>query len=70
MTDQKDLIRRLAYGLDACLDHLAKEAEKERRREEGKSLRQITNRQMHGMAHDAVVEAFALLGLDADGPSR
>ena len=59
-----DLIRRLAYGLDAALPHLDAAAAKEKRAEEGKNLREITKQQSAEMARKAVNEAFDLLGLD------
>lgn len=37
-----NLIRKLAMSLDTCMDLVHKAAEAERRREEGKSLRNIT----------------------------
>lgn len=66
MTDQTDLIRRLAYALDACLVHLDQQAERERRAEEGKPVRQITKQERAKMAHLAVTEAFDLLGIPED----
>lgn len=58
------LIRCLAYGLDACLDHLNAAAAREKRREEGKALRSVTEQQRAEMASKAVAEAFGLLGLE------
>ena len=59
-----DLIRRLAFALDASLDHLDRQAAAEKRREAGKSLRSITEQQRAEMAHKAVAEAFDVLGLE------
>ena len=42
MTDHTDLIRRLAMALDTCEPLVDREAQRERLREEGKRLRQIT----------------------------
>lgn len=61
MTDQKDLIQRLAILLDACTDHLDRLAEQEKRREEGKSLRSITHQKRAASARDALDEAWNLL---------
>jgi len=60
----EDLIRRLAFAVDASLPYLDKQASAEKRREEGKPLRNVTCQQRAVMAHKAVAEAFDLLGLE------
>lgn len=64
LEEHRDLLRRLAFGLDAALPHLARDAQRERRDEEGKALRSVTKQQRYDMAAEAVGEAFALLGLE------
>lgn len=59
-----DLIRRLAFAVDACLDYMDAKAAREKRDSEGKALRAITEQQRAEMAHKAVEEAFDLLGLE------
>lgn len=60
--EQKDLIRQLAMLLDNCLPHLRAKAAKEKRQEEGKSLRRITDQKIAARAEEAIDKAFALLG--------
>lgn len=55
--DSKDLIQRLTVALDGCLPMLEVEAAKEKRREAGKSLRQITMQQRHRHVRELVDEA-------------
>jgi len=60
--EERDLMRRLAYPLDASLNWLAAQAAAEKRREEGKPLRAITWQQRAKHACAAVDEAFHLRG--------
>lgn len=62
MTDHRDLIRRLAMMLDGCLDLLDAAAARERRREEGKTLRQITMQDRAETARELLDEADKALG--------
>lgn len=62
MSDEKELIRRLSMVLDGCVDLLAAEAEREKRREAGKRLRQITMQQRHEGAIALLDEAEKYLG--------
>jgi hypothetical protein len=63
MSDNHDLIRRLAFALDASLDFLDRAASAERDRPR-RGLREITKQQRAKMAHAAVAEAFALLEME------
>ena len=63
MTDKDDLIRRLAYSLDACLDYLDRQAVRESWKNTEGGLREITKQSRAKMAHKAVNEAFTLLNL-------
>lgn len=58
-----ELIRRLAYALDPCLDYLDRRARAEAREGVGKALRPVTEQQRAAMARKAVDEAFDMLGL-------
>jgi hypothetical protein len=60
--DQKDLIRRLAYHLDACMPYLKSKAAQEKRQEAGKALRRITDQKLAARADEALKDAFDLLG--------
>lgn len=64
MTEHRDLIRRLAFALDAALPYFRRAAERERRLEAGKALRSVTKQQRAEMAETAVAEAFALLEIE------
>jgi hypothetical protein len=64
-TPNTNLIRRLAYMLDACLPYLQKREDAEKRRELGKPIRRITARERNTAAKIAVKEAFDLLGIEA-----
>lgn len=64
MADNTDLIRWLAYGLDACLEHLDAEAEREKRKEAGKAIRSVTAQKRAKMSRKVVEEAFELLGVE------
>lgn len=61
MSDAHELIRRLALLLDGCTELLEKEAAKEKRREEGKALRQITMQQRVKAVRDVLDEADEFL---------
>lgn len=61
--DHADLIRRLAYALDAVLPYLRAQAMAEKSRETGKALRSITKQEREEGARRAVDEAFAMLGI-------
>ena len=60
--EEKDLMWRLAVILDACTDHLNELASKELRDEEGKPFRKTTDQRRAKKAHEAIEEAFVLLG--------
>ena len=60
--DTKYLIQRLAILLDAAQPLLDREAAAEKRREAGKSLRQITAQQRADAAREIVAKADALVG--------
>lgn len=62
--EERDLMRRLAYPLDASLNWLDAQAQAEKRREAGKSLRAITWQQRAKSARAAVDEAFQVLGVE------
>jgi putative NIF3 family GTP cyclohydrolase 1 type 2 len=64
MSDNHDLIRRLAFALDASLDFLDRAASAERDRPLSRGLREVTKQQRAKMAHAAVAEAFALLEME------
>lgn len=66
MIDERELIRRLAMVLDGCVGLLAAEAEREKRREAGKRMRQITMQQRHAGAVSLLDEAEAYLGCGHD----
>lgn len=55
--DHRELVRRLAMLLDGCLELLDEAAERERRREEGKAMRQITMQQRAETARGLIREA-------------
>lgn len=63
-TDAYYLIRRLAMLLDAALEDLDRAAERERRAETGKPMRQITKQQRAEAARKAVAEADEYLCFD------
>lgn len=58
-----DLVRRLAVVLDVALPHLTAQADRERLRQEGKALREVTAQRRAEAAQAAVREASDLLGL-------
>jgi hypothetical protein len=60
----KGLIRRLTFILEAALPSLDKLAEDEARREAGKALRSITNKQRAAAAHRAVQDGYRALGME------
>jgi hypothetical protein len=59
-----ELVRRLTFILEAALPSLDKLAEDEARREAGKGLRQITNKQRAAAAHRAVQDGYRALGME------
>lgn len=56
-TEQAELINKLAGALDCCLEIVADEAKRERRREEGKRLREVTWRDRSEHYPKVVAEA-------------
>lgn len=60
--DEEIMIRRMGMLLDACQEHLDREAAAEKRREKGKSLRSITMQDRAEAAREIVAEADALVG--------
>ncbi len=62
--DNRDLIRRLAVCLDACLPHLDRAAASERIHGEGRARRPVTNQRRVETARKALREAGALLGME------
>ena len=60
--DETTMVRKLAYMLDASIDALDKAAAIEKRREEGKTMRQITERERAKNARKLVDEAMAMIG--------
>jgi hypothetical protein len=59
-----ELIRRLTFILEAALPSLDKLAEDEARREAGKAMRSITNKQRAAAAHRAVQDGYRVLGME------
>ena len=61
-TEMKNTLRSLAMLLDNCLPMMAKEATAERRREDGKTMRQCTKQRLHDRAKTMIARAFEMLG--------
>lgn len=61
MSEHKELIRRLAMMLDGALVLMDKEAAAEKRREAGKTLRQITAQERAKHARKLLDEAASAL---------
>lgn len=66
MAEALDLIRRMAMLLDAALPALKAAADRERRREAGKRLRQITEQQRVEAVDEVIAEAEAFLAGDQE----
>ena len=66
MVEARELIRRMAMLLDASLPALEAAAAREKRREAGKRLRQITEQQRLNAAIEMVAEAEAYLEADQE----
>jgi hypothetical protein len=64
--DEKHLMTRLAFMLDASIEALDAEAKREAKREAGKSLRQITAQERAKAAVELVEEAFDALGMASE----
>ena len=67
MTDHQYLMQRVVWLLEESMVYFERKAADERRREEGKSLRQITAQERLKGARETLAEVRATLSAEVEG---